>query len=162
MASILDDNLSVHSDKVLLDQMVEIINESYEDIDDLNLTRILQIENLSSRIMINNPDYKIEIPKTYHQLMNLVTKYEKHISYLKTHEYTLEQEKGKLEGTVIALNGKIKVMEIMMGWFINEISKLKNDPTEVDKLNIVMEAHNIPKDSIKRVDDYSEQFKELK
>ena len=102
-----------------------------------------------------------EMPSTYANLKQTKSRLEKNVEYLRAEKQSLENKVGKLEGEVIGLNGKIRALETMLGWFVNEVTTIDSDPVHATGLDAVMTVHGIEGQSVQKIHNYAEQFKEL-
>ena len=146
MASILDNEKDIEREVTL-----HLVTKTIDDVTDIyasaDLKASIKLAGLTSILYEHRSDEEFpktnELPSTYNNLKQIKTILEKNVEYLRAENMSLQNKVGKLKGEVIASNGKIRAMEIMMGWFVHEFSKLDNDPNHQKELDLVMEARCI-------------------
>ena len=146
MASILDNEKDIEraTDLALVWKTFEDVIDIYESAD---LKASIKLAGLTSILYEHRSDEEFpktgELPTTYNDLKTTKFRLEKNVEYLRAENMSLQNKVGQLNGTIIGLNGKIRAMEIMMGWFVHQFSKLDNDPNHQKGLDLVMEARGI-------------------
>lgn len=157
MASILDNEKDIEREAALT-----LVHKTFEEVKDIYHNADLQGSIKLAGITYILREYKDdkdfpeigELPDTYANLKQIM-------EYLRTANISLQNKVGELEGEVIELNGKIRALEIMLGWFVHEHSKLDQNPDHVKGLYAVMEVHGVEEQSIEKIHNYAKQFKEL-
>lgn len=146
MASILDNEEDIKrtTDLTLVRKTLEDVIDIYESAD---LKASIKLAGLTSILYEHRSDEEFpktgDLPTTYNDLELTKFRLEKNVEYLRAEKMSLQNEVGRLKGEIIGLNGKIRAMEIMMGWFVHEFSKLDDDPNHQKGLDLVMEARGI-------------------
>lgn len=146
MASILDneEDIKRNAALALVTKTIDDVTNIYTSAD---LKASIKLAGLTSILYEHRSDEEFpktnELPSTYNDLKQTKTRLEKNVEYLRAENMSLLNKAGRLNGEVIALKGKIRAMEIMMGWFVHEFSKLDNDPNHQKGLDLVMEARGI-------------------
>lgn len=146
MASILDNEKDIEreADLHLVTKTIDDVIDIYESAD---LKSSIKLAGLISILYEHRSDEEFpktnELPSTYNNLKQTKLRLEKNVEYLRAENMSLQNKAGKLKEEVIGLNNKIRAMEIMMGWFVHEFSKLDNDPNHQKGLDLVMEARGI-------------------
>lgn len=146
MASILDNEKDIEKEAALrlVTKAIDEVIDTYESAD---LKASIKLAGLTSILYEHREDEEFpktnELPSTYANLKRTKDRLDKNVEYLRAEKQSLQNEVGKLKGEIIGLNGKIRVMEIMIGWFVHEFSKLDNDPNHQKGLDLVMEARGI-------------------
>lgn len=146
MASILDNEKDIEREAAL-----HLVTKTIDDVTDMytatDLKVGIKLAGLISILYEHRSDEEFpktsELPTTYNDLKTTKFRLEKNVEYLRAENMSLQNKVGQLNGTIIGLNGKIRAMEIMMGWFVHEFSKLDNDPNHQKGLDLVMEARGI-------------------
>lgn len=146
MASILDNEEDIKRNAALA-----LVTKTINDVTDIytsaDLKASIKLAGLTSILYEHRSDKEFpetnELPSTYNDLKTTKFRLEKNVEYLRAENMSLQNKVGQLNGTIIGLNGKIRAMEIMMGWFVHEFSKLDNDPNHQKGLDLVMEARGI-------------------
>ena len=146
MASLLDNEKDIERGTTL-----HLVTKTIDDVTDIyssaDLKASIKLAGLTSILYEHRSDEefpkKNELPSTYNDLKQTKIRLEKNVEYLRAENMSLLNKAGRLNGEVIALKGKIRAMEIMMGWFVHEFSKLDNDPNHQKGLDLVMEARGI-------------------
>ena len=146
MASILDNEEEIKRNAALA-----LVTKTIDDVTDIyssaDLKASIKLAGLTSILYEFRLDAEFpktnELPSTHNDLKQTKTRLEKNVEYLRAENMSLLNKAGRLSGEVIALKGKIRAMEIMMGWFVHEFSKLDNDPDHQKGLDLVMEARGI-------------------
>lgn len=145
MASILDNEEDIKrtTDLTLVQKTLEDVYDLYHSADLQASIMLVGMTHILHKY--NDKDFpKVsDLPNTYTDLKQTKIRLEKNVEYLRAENMSLQNKVGNLEGTIIGLNGKIRAMEIMMGWFVHEFSKLDNDPNHQNGLDLVMEARGI-------------------
>lgn len=146
MASILDNEKDIERE-VALHLTTKTIDDVIDIYGSADLKASIKLAGLTSILYEHRSDEEFpktnELPSTYNDLKLAKVRLEKNVEYLRAENMSLLNKAGKLEGETIALKGKIRAMEIMMGWFVHEFSKLDNDPNHQKGLDLVMEARGI-------------------
>ena len=146
MASILDNEKDIEREAALhlTTKTIDDVIDIYESAD---LKTSIKLAGLTSILYEHRSDEEFpktnELPSTYNDLKLTKFRLEKNVEYLRAENMSLQNKVGQLKGEIIGLNGKIRAMEIMMGWFVHEFSKLDNDPNHQKGLDLVMEARGI-------------------
>ena len=146
MASVLDNEKDIKKEADL-----HLVTKTIDDVTDIYSSADLKAGiNLAGLIPIiyeyrSDEEFpKInELPSTYNDLKLTRVRLEKNVEYLRAENMSLQNKVGQLMEEAIALRGKIRAMEIMMGWFVYEFSKLDKDPNHQKGLDLVMEARGI-------------------
>ena len=146
MASILDDEKDIEREAAL-----RLVTKTIDDVTDIyasaDLKASIKLAGLTSILYEHKSDEEFpktnELPPTYNDLKLTKNRLEKNVEYLRAENMSLRNKSGTLAEEVIGLKGKIRAMEIMMGWFVHEFSKLDNDPNHQKGLDLVMEARGI-------------------
>lgn len=146
MASLLDDEKDIEREAAL-----HLVTKTIDDVTDIyssaDLKASIKLAGLTSILYEHREDEEFpktnELPSTYADLKRTKDRSKKDIEYLRAERASLQNQVGELHGSIIALNGKIRAMEIMMGWFVHEFSKLDKDPNHQKGLDLVMEARGI-------------------
>ena len=146
MASILDNEKDIEREAALhlVTKTIDEVIDTYESAD---LKASIKLAGLTSILYEHREDEEFpgtnELPSTYNNLKLTKDRLDKNVEYLRAEKQSLQNEVGELQGSIIALNGKIRAMEIIIGWFVHEFSKLDNDPNHQKGLDLVMEARGI-------------------
>lgn len=146
MASILDneEDIKRNAALALVTKTIDDVTNIYTSAD---LKASIKLAGLTSILYEHRSDEEFpktgELPTTYNDLKTTKFRLEKNVEYLRAENMSLLNKAGRLNGEVIALKGKIRAMEIMMGWFVHEFSKLDKDPNHQKGLDLVMEARGI-------------------
>ena len=146
MASLLDDEKDIEREAAL-----HLVTKTIDDVTDIyssaDLKASIKLAGLTSILYEHREDEEFpktnELPSTYNDLKQTKTRLGKNVEYLRAENTSLLNKAGRLNREVIALKGKIRAMEIMMGWFVHEFSKLDKDPNHQKGLDLVMEARGI-------------------
>lgn len=164
MASILDNEEDIKRTTELT-----LVWETFEEVYDLYHKADLQTSIKLAGIIHLLREYKddkdfpekSDLPKTYTNLKQLEARLVKNMEYLRAENMSLQNEVGNLQGTIIGLNGKIRALETMLGWFVHEHTKLDSNPDHAKGLDAVMAVHGIEDQSMEKIHDYAEGFKNL-
>ena len=164
MASILDNEEDIKRTVALT-----LVQKTFEDVHDLYHNIDLQASIKLGTITHILYEYKgdkdfpevRDLPNTYANLKQTKNRLEKNVDYLRAENMSLQNKVGKLEGEIIGLNGKIRALETMLGWFVHEQSKLDPNPDHAKGLDAVMEVHGVGEQSMEKIHNYAKQFKEL-
>ena len=146
MASILDNEKDIERNAalVLVTKTIDDVVDIYESAD---LKAGIKLAGLISILYEHRSDEEFpktnELPSTYNDLKQTKFRLEKNVEFLRAEKQSLQNEVSKLKGEIIGLNNKIRAMEIMMGWFVHEFSKLDNNSNHQKGLDLVMEARGI-------------------
>lgn len=146
MASILDneEDIKRNAALALVTKTIDDVIGIYESAD---LKASIKLAGLISILYEHREDEEFpktnELPSTYNDLKQTKFRLEKNVEFLRAENMSLQNRVGQLKGEIIGLNGKIRAMEIMMGWFVHQFSKLDNDPNHQKGLDLVMEARGI-------------------
>ena len=146
MASLLDNEKDIEREAAL-----HLVTKTIDDVTDIyssaDLKSSIKLAGLTSILYEHRSDKEFpktnELPSTYNDLKQTKLRLEKNVDYLRAENMSLLNKAGKLSEEVIGLKGKIRAMEIMMGWFVHEFSKLDKDPNHQKGLDLVMEARGI-------------------
>lgn len=146
MASILDNEEDVKRNAALA-----LVTKTIDDVTDIytsaDLKASIKLAGLTSILYEFRSDKEFpktnELPSTYNDLKLTKVRLEKNVDYLRAENVSLQNRVGQLNGKVLGLNNKIRAMEIMMGWFVHEFSKLDTNPDHQKGLDLVMEARGI-------------------
>lgn len=164
MASILDNEEDIKrtTELTLVWKTIEDVNDLYHNADLQTSIKLAGITHLL-REYKGDKDFPeaSDLPKTYINLKQLEARLVKNVEYLRAEKMSLQNEVGNLQGTVIGLNGKIRALETMLGWFVHEHTKLDSNPDHAKGLDAVMTVHGIEEQSMEKIHDYAEQFKNL-
>ena len=146
MASILDNEKDIEREMALhlVTKTIDDVIDIYESAD---LKASIKLAGLTSILYEHRLDEEFpktnELPTTYNDLKTTKFRLEKNVEYLRAENMSLLNKAGKLNEEVIGLKGKIRAMEITMGWFVHEFSKLDTNPDHQKGLDLVMEARGI-------------------
>lgn len=146
MASILDNEEDIKRNAALA-----LITKTIDDVTDIytsaDLKASIKLSGLTSILYEHRSDEEFpktnELPSTYNNLKMTKFRLEKNVEYLRAENMSLQNKVGQLIETINGLKGKIRAMEIMMGWFVHEFSKLDTNPDHQKGLDLVMEARGI-------------------
>ena len=146
MASILDNEEDIKRNATLA-----LVTKTIDDVTDIytsaDLKASIKLAGLTSILYEFRSDKEFpktnELPSTYNDLKLTKVRLEKNVDYLRAENVSLQNKVGQLNGKVLGLNNKIRAMEIMMGWFVHEFSKLDTNPDHQKGLDLVMEARGI-------------------
>lgn len=145
MASILDNEKDIErtADLALVWKTLEDVYDLYHNTDLQASIKLAGMTHILHKY--NDKDFpKVsDLPNTYTNLKQTKTRLEKNVEYLRAENMSLQNKVGQLNGTINGLKGKIRAMEIMMGWFVHEFSKLDTNPDHQKGLDLVMEARGI-------------------
>lgn len=164
MASILDNEKDIERNAALA-----LVTKTIDDVMDIyrsaDLKASIKLAGLTSILYEHRSDKEFpktnELPSTYNDLNLTKFRSERNIEYLRAENMSLQNKVGNLQGTIIGLNGKIRALETMLGWFVHEHSKLDPNPDHAKGLDAVMEVHGVEEQSIEKIHNYAKQFKEL-
>lgn len=164
MASILDneEDIKRNTDLCLVWKTFEEVGDIYHSADLQASIKLAAVTHLLHEYT-SDEDFPNtgEMPNTYANLKQTKSRLEKNVEYLRAEKQSLENKVGKLEGEVIGLNGKIRALETMLGWFVHEFTKTDSDPLHSIGLDAVMTVHGIEGQSVQKIHNYAKQFKEL-
>lgn len=146
MASILDDEKDIEREMALT-----LVQKTFQEVEDIyhqaDLQGSIKLAGITYILHLHEDDKDFprigELPDTYANLKLTKNRLDKNVEYLRAEKQSLQNEVSKLKGEIHGLNGKIRAMEIMMGWFVHEFSKSDNDPNHQKGLDLVMEARGI-------------------
>lgn len=164
MASILDNEEDIKrtTDLTLVWKTFEDVYDLYHSTDLQASIKLAGITHLLHEYKEDNDFPEVgDLPNTYVHLKQTKTRLEKNVEYLRAEKMSLQNEVGNLQGTVIELNGKIRALETLLGWFVHEHTKLDSNPDHAKGLDAVMAVHGIEDQSVEKIHDYAEQFKDL-
>ena len=164
MASILDDEKDIEREAALhlVTKTIDDVTDIYVSADSKASKKLVGIVSILHEHISDEEFPKInELPSTYNDLKQSKIRLEKYEEYLRAENMSLQNKVGKLEGEVIGLNNKIRALEIMLGWFVHEHSKLDSNPDHAKRLDAVMEVHGVEEQSMEKIHNYTKQFKEL-
>lgn len=164
MASILDDEKDIEREAALhlVTKTIDDVTDIYVSADSKTAKKLAGIISILHEHRLDEEFPKAnELPSTYNDLKQANTRLEKYEEYLRAENMSLQNKVSKLEGEVIGLNGKIRALEIMLGWFVHEHSKLDPNPDHAKGLDAVMEVRGIEEQSMEKIHNYAKQFKEL-
>jgi len=146
MASILDNEEDIKRNATLA-----LVTKTIDDVTDIytsaDLKASIKLAGLTSILYEFRSDKEFpktnELPSTYNDLKRTKVRLEKNVDYLRAENVSLQNKVGQLNEKTIGLINKIRAMEIMMGWFVHEFSKLDTNPDHQKGLDLVMEARGI-------------------
>lgn len=146
MASILDNEKDIEREAAL-----HLVTKTIDDVTDIyisaDLKASIKLAGLTSILYEHLEDEEFpktnELPSTYTDLKQTKIRLEKNVEYLRAENMSLQNKVGQLNEKSIGLINKIRSMEIMMGWFVHEFSKLDTNPDHQKGLDLVMEARGI-------------------
>lgn len=146
MASILDNEKDIkrETDLHLVTKTIDDVTNIYSSAD---LKASIKLAGLIPIIYEYRSDEEFpkinELPSIYNDLKLTRVRLEKNVEYLRAENMLLQNKIGQLKEEAITLTSKIRTMEIMMGWFVYEFSKLDKDLNHQKGLDLVMEARGI-------------------